>query len=571
MILSAILCLAVMAVLLMASGATGSNLAAGGVSGQLAGQGQLAATVYALLVTAGLAFVLMLVIPALVDWVSTRWAWRRLIAFQQAQEDENLDAAGLLYTLRSVPWLANRIEAYFRIVGLADPRTFPFNRTAFGAVSADPHLGPDSTVDQRLGLAVFRSFPLLLFALGVAGALALRQGGTDTGSGFSLAEAMPALVAAVLVGFAARLTFDALVAMRIRQAGQFSGEVEGLVHRQLPDPLGELTATIRANHRGLRDTLDSVLSRVESDLRLRVEELSAAAAVTHQPAPTSQLPPPADAVIAEPEAVADTRTDPRETGRVVGPLMPAALAQVIGEVNARQAAQTERLTITLTTLTDTMVELRERVTVALDAFLDGMQAHTQSTLQTLSDGAETTLAHLGEIIETNRSQLQASAESAEHIRHTWHEIIEVLVPTIERLVDLHAQLSRLVDGAGRSDFARATEQLTGMTEGHREALDTMMRVADRMRDVASTLSGAAVPGTLDEALRVGPTLPPLPPPTPAPALGLAEGSAVGVATPPQGLGQEIERLRHELAAMAADLPDLERLAGDDPSRRSSSS
>ncbi|NBC32578.1 MAG: hypothetical protein GVY13_07870 [Alphaproteobacteria bacterium] len=561
LVLSAAVCLLVFVVLMLAPG-TG-----GGVTGPWSQGGQTAATLFALLVAAGLAFVLMLAVPAGVDALATRRARRRLAGFLQMQEEEGLDAAGLLEALAPTPWLAERTEAYFRIVGLGDPRTFPFNRTAFGAVPAGPYLGPASTVEQRLGIGVFRTFPLLFFALGVAGALSLVQGLPGAGAPLPL-EALPAIIQATLFALAAKLVLDGLVALRNRQAAAFCTEVEALVHQLLPDPLGELTATLRANHRAIREILETALGRMENDLRQRVQELSAAL-VAPEPAPPREIgrAPEAEAEPRPPgERREGARDGPREGWREGGgPLMPAALAQIIGDVNARQTAQTERLTTTLAHLTDTMVELRERVTVALDSFLDGMQSHTQDTLQTLADGANTTLAHLAEIIETNRAQLQASADSAEQIRQTWHELVEVLVPTIERLVDLHAQLSRLVDGSSGSDLSRAGEELATLAQGQRQMLDLMMRVAERMGAVTAAMSSTPAPGTAagsgsgaTAAVRRPPPSHDRAPERPAerPAAGPQHGPET--AGPRGGIGREIEDLRQELAAMAGDLPDLDR-------------
>lgn len=532
MALSAGVCLLIFIVLSLASGA-------GGGTGPLAQGGQLAGTLYALLVTAGLAFALMLVVPAGVDALATRRARRRLAGFLQNQEEEGLDAGGLLDALGAMPWLATRTEDYFRVVGLGDPRTFPFNRTAFAAVSAEPYLGPTSTVERRLGLGIFRTFPLMFFGLGVAGALALMQGLPGTGSAVLL-DALPVVIQATLFAFATKLVLDGLTALRSRQAAGFCTEIEAVVHHLLPDPLGELTATLRANHRALRELLEAGLGRMESDMRQRLQDMSAAMVA---PAPPAA----ADAGRSGPEAGPEARTGAGERRESVrdgwreggAALMPAALAQIIGDVNARQTAQTERLTTTLTHLTDTMVELRERVTVALDSFLDGMQSHTQDTLQTLADGANTTLAHLGDIIEANRAQMATSADAAEQIRKTWHEVVEVLVPTIERLVDLHAHLSQLVDGSADSDLSQAGHQLAALAQGQREALDGMMRVAERMAEVASVLS--ASPG--------GP--PGTPRPSPAPA-----SDRQPAPRETQGIGREIEGLRQELASLAGDLPDL---------------
>ena len=456
MILSATLCLLGFAAVIFASSPAGAAYAPDWFPQDL-----LTVMVLAALVATGLAFALMLVVPACVDGWDTGRARRHLLAFRRAQAEENIDSVDLLPALSAIPWLARRTESYFRVVGLIDPRTHSLNRSAFGAVSAGPHLGPDSTVDRRLGVSFFRGFPLLFFGLGAAGALLWLQNVSASGPIEPMIEPMntlPALVLVTLAALSARLVLDLLVALRRRQADEFCREVEALAHRELPNPLGDMT----------------------------------------------------------------------------------------------------------TTLNGSLAALRDRVSMAMNAVLDRSADESSDTLSNLANGVNATLAHLGEIIETNRLQLQASAEASAQIRQTWHEIVEVLVPTIERLVDLHAQLSRLIDGTDRSEITQASEQLTSLAQSHREALDTMRQVADQIRAIA---------GSRPEGLHgadVG--QPPLPVTEGAPAVasgasGQADRDRAGAGD--HGLGRDLADLRKELAAMTGDLPDLPPLGGGTDRGRSS--
>jgi hypothetical protein len=319
------------------------------------GAGGLIVVLDALAVAATAGFLLLFLVPALIDAAAARRVLARLRA-ADGSGDAVADA------VHGVPFLER-----------AAARTLP----AFGAdggaaaLPAERHFGPEPTVDRRLGTRLFRTCPIVLAGLGAAGAAAgLGMAGTAAGWG-------PFLVAGLLLAVAVEGLYAVAVAWRTGQARALCDEVDARLRTAAADPVADGIGAVRAEMHDLRETVAATVEALQGAADDHAERVARAVSTAVGTALTAPMARVADvsAVLAE---------DQRE--QLAG-VLASALTRFTADLEARHGAQADRLNEALARLTENAQRLDARVAEATQRLVEGLDAGTHGLAEAMLDAA----------------------------------------------------------------------------------------------------------------------------------------------------------------------------------------
>jgi|GEM_PF-3049692 len=328
-----------------------ATLAVERATGVAAGEtGRLIVVLDALAVALAAGVVLLFLLPALADALGTRRALARL---------RGPDGGTLHDAVRGVRFLERAADRYATASGA-------------GGTPAERQFGPQSVVDGRLGTRLFRTCPVVIAGLGIAGAAAgLGMAGTAAGWG-------PFLVAALLLALAVEAVYAVTVAWRTGQARALCDEVEARLPPGAADSSGDSIGAIRAEMHDLGQTIAASVEAIQGaadDHAGRVAHAVSTAIADALAAPMARVAD-ASAILAE---------DQREQLAVA---LAGALTRFSADLEARHGAQADRLNEALAALTESAQRLDARAAAATQRLVDGLDAGTRGLAEAMLDVVE---------------------------------------------------------------------------------------------------------------------------------------------------------------------------------------